>query len=69
MEKKQFNVEHQRFEKEPGYKDVKPADQSADNDIDRLTSADDEAKKSTDDAYMKNKTGNGSAAGSTSKGE
>jgi hypothetical protein len=61
MEKdKQFNVKHQKFEDEPEYNDVKRADQSGDNDIDRIVSQpNDKAKEETDEAYTKNQSGTG----------
>ena len=57
--KKPFDTEEQKFEKEPEYDDVKRAAQSGDNDMDRPTPANDEAKKATDEAYTKNQSGAG----------
>lgn len=53
MKKKAFDVEPAKFEDDPGYKDVKPADQSADNDIDRIAPDNEPGKKETDEAYFK----------------
>jgi len=54
---KQYDVKHQKFEEEFEYRDVKPADQSGDNDTDRIVADDEESKKATDEAYIKNQTG------------
>ena len=62
--KKPFDVERQKFEEEPEYKDVKRADQSADNDIDRVTPGNDPGKKATDEAYIKNQSGSGTGPSS-----
>ncbi|MES2648688.1 MAG: hypothetical protein V4717_17560 [Bacteroidota bacterium] len=69
MEKdKQFNVKHQKFEEEPEYRDVKPADQSGDNDIDRIaTHPNDKAKEETDEAYRKNQSGSETSRSSVKK--
>ena len=62
MEKKQFGVEPAKIDKEPEYRDVKPADQSGDNDMDKMPPpVNDEAKKETDEAYLKNSAGSGPA--------
>jgi hypothetical protein len=61
MKKKQYDVMPAKFEKEPEYKDIKPADQSSDNDTDRITPANDRNKEKTDEAYLKNSTGSGTA--------
>jgi len=59
--KKPYNVVPQKFEQEFEYNDVKPADQSGDNDIDRITRNEDAdgAKKQTDESYMNQQTGTG----------
>jgi hypothetical protein len=59
MKKKQFGVEPAKFEKDPGYVDVKRADQSGDNDSDYAPPLPDEAKKATDESYLKNSAGVG----------
>jgi hypothetical protein len=61
---KQYGVKPQKFEEEFEYRDIKPADQSGDNDTDRIVKKDDEGKKATDEAYMKEQTGNGTSPSS-----
>lgn len=57
---KQYGVKPQKFEEEFEYRDVKPADQSGDNDTDRIvTNEDDKGKQATDEAYIKQQSGNG----------
>ena len=60
---KQFNVKHQKFEEDPAYIDVKRADQSGDNDIDRMApQPNDKAKEATDEAYLENQSGTGTGS-------
>jgi hypothetical protein len=62
---KQYGVKPQKFEEEFEYRDIKPADQSGDNDTDRIISNDDdESKKATDEAYMNEQQGNGTSPSS-----
>ena len=64
MKKKAFDIEPQKFEKDSKYRDIKPAGQGGDNDMDRETPSPDDAKKATDEAYSKNQSGAGMAPSS-----
>ena len=59
LKKKSFGAEPRKFEEESEYRDVKPADQSGDNDTDRVPAASDGVRKATDEAYTKNQAGSG----------
>ncbi|CAN5508697.1 hypothetical protein BH10BAC3_BH10BAC3_07700 [soil metagenome] len=64
---KQSGVKPEKFESEPEYKDLKRANESADNDMDRVAPNNiyDDAKKATDEAYMKDQSGKGTSPSSS----
>ena len=65
VKKEQNENQPQKIGTDPGYKDIKRADESADNDMDRIApQPNDDAKKATDEAYMKDQTGSGTGPSS-----
>lgn len=58
-DEEQFGIDRQKLEKGKQYRDIKPAEQSGDNDMDRVSPENDKAKEETDKAYLKqgNKSG------------